>query len=340
MSPEVITAPANKVTLSGNNALAFKLVPPNFSRRYGFTISHTTSKSNDEIKYEVKVTYLKDLTPEVRLFKIDRLSTVYINGVEPDAMADQLAYAAGKVFYPLIIEVNLQGEFLQINNYAEIASRWVAKKEELQEYYEREIAEKYLSMMDDAVADKYNLDRAFRNDLFISVYFSGIYKSYGQALKVSDELRFPVASPATPARYFTEQEVSVEFNEYNDIELHHHGTLRDDRSITDFEQGLDYALSKIDNPDIPSATGVYNGLYVLNAATKAIETVIINISLELTETKNFNLKLFRIEEKKVKTIAPVIPEGQSQLLIIDGQTAADDRQTNIFTKFMDSLFGK
>ena len=98
---------ANKtIYYPGKNALRLEW-PSELSLKYGVLITFNDGEEEaDEVKYEVSVTRLRPGTEGQALFQIDRISGVFINGTLPDLIADRLAAAAGKVFYPLIIAVD------------------------------------------------------------------------------------------------------------------------------------------------------------------------------------------------------------------------------------------
>ncbi|WP_374948616.1 hypothetical protein [Mucilaginibacter sp.] len=272
-----------------------------------------------------------------RLFMIDRVSEVYVNGVIPDLLAEQLAYEAGKVFYPLNIETDERNKFLRVANYNDIKKRWIAGRDNLLEYFTGDMAVKYIGLMDTAVASESSVNAIIASDPFISTYFSGLYKSYSPALGIRQDIVLPFTGMSLKAAYSCDQQISQVLNDFGSIEIRHAGKLADNRSADDFEQGYNLAISHNDQNDIALATGEYKGLFIINAQSYMIEAAIMHWTLHLTKTKAFNLKLFEIEKSK-SDLADSTADQQHYPLT---ETAKDEkRNSGIFSNFMESLFGK
>lgn len=327
----------NRVLLSSDYTLPYKAKPENYPIKYGVVFTVNNGEVSNEIKYELEITQLKSAQPGTGHFMIDRVGDIYINGITPDLLAEQLAYEAGKVFYPLNIETDRNGKFTRVTNYKDIHKRWLAKREYLIEYFIGDAAFKYIKLMDEAMSSEARVNTTMSKDPFISVYFNGLYKSYSPRLTVNKDVTLPFTGTALQAAYAAQQTINAELNSFGDIEISHSGKLNDDRSIEDFEQGLNFSLSKLEQPDSASATGEYESLYVVNPQYNLIEAAISNWTLQLIETKSFNLKLFQVN--LVNSTNKNITTNKQHILVEN--TSKDDKQGGgIFSKFMESLFGK
>lgn len=327
MTPEITSD--HTINFSANHALLLKLQAPHFTRRYGCVISFLDGSEKNKLKYEVEITFVKTIPEVARLFKIDRVSPVYINNTEPDLLIDQLAYETGKVFYPLIAEIDFDGKFLKIGNIEEIRKRWTKNREDILEYFTGEETEKYLELMDEAIADEEYLSGVIENDLFISTYFAGIYKPYTSSLTVEEDLFFPIAGKGKPVQFRVTATVANQLNSFSAIELRHQGSVNDERSALDIEEEQFFPLQKSEDPAVPSAEGTYQALYILNKDTKAIESIVAEWKLELKNKKEFEVKIFEIETSaSVKALKTAVPAG-SELFFIDGGSAVRNEESLI-----------
>lgn len=317
------------INFSANYSLLLKLLAPHFSRRYGYVISFIDGDEKNKLKYEVEITFLKTIPEVARLFKIDRVSSVYVNNAEPDLLIDQLAYETGKVFYPLIAEIDFDGKFIRIRNVEEIQTRWIKNREEILEYFTGEETEKYLGLMDEAIADEEYLNEVIANDMFISTYFSGIYRSYTWSLTVQENLSFPIAGKGRPVNFNVTATVAKQLNSFNAIELQHQGEANDERSALDIEEEQFFPLQKLEDPATNPVEGTYQALYILNKETKAIESVVAEWKLDLKNKKEIEVKIFEIETSaSLKALNAKAPAG-SELFFIDGGSTAGKEESFI-----------
>ena len=317
METEIIDVPI-LVNFSAKHSLLLKLIAPHFSRKYGFVVSFLDGTEKNRLKYEVVVTYLRTIPEEARVFKIDRLSTVYINDTEPDLLVDQLAYETGKVFYPLVAEVDFDGKFIGIGNIEEIQERWIKLREEISNYFVGEEVERYLELMDEAVADEELLHESMENDFFIHTYFSGIYKSYTSSLVVEENVSFPVAGKGEPVLFKVKTEAAGTLNSFDTIELNCKGVANDERSAQDIEEEQFFPIHKLNYPALDSVKGSYEALYILHKDTKAIESVVAKWNLELKVAREIEVKIFEIETEASLIAQQVKVKDESPLFYIDG----------------------
>lgn len=327
----------NKVAFTDQFYLKLQLKPPDFSRTYGVMIIFTTETIETSLKYEVMVSYVKTITETTRIFKIERVSSVYVNDIVPDTTADELAYEVGKVFYPLMIEVGFDGKFQAVHNYKEILGRWPAVKDNVLSYFTGEETGNYLKLMEETLYDESEINECFRNDLFISSYFNSIYKSYTKAYQIEEEMSFPVAVRTRSVEFLTTQRVDQDLNDYDAIEIHHEGILSDERTAVDINNQLDFPLSRMENPDIDTLKGTYKAKYILDQHTKSVEFIIASWHLPGTKTESTEVRIFRIDTQASKESVNAALEGNN-LVYLDGNSATKNK-TGI-SGFFESLFGK
>lgn len=181
------------------------------------------SSLQTEIRYKILVQFLREQTDETSLLIIDRISDVYINDKLPDLSMEELAYEAGKVFYPLVVEVDKKGNLIGIRNYEQIANRW--KKDILppiQLRYSGKIVNTYLERMGKVIACQSSMEDVLKKDLFFNFYFSTVYRNYSPEFKTEDRILFPIGDYA-PITFDTKLELKRELTPKGYKEICHKG---------------------------------------------------------------------------------------------------------------------
>jgi len=327
-----------KVQFTDQSHLKLQLVPPDFSRDYGVLHTYTTGVIEHTVKYNLKITYVKTIINECRIFNIERISPVYVNDIEPDLIADQLAYECGKVFYPLMLEIDFDGEFIGVHNYPEIIARWRKQKGIIQDYFTGEFTEKYLKLMEEAISTSELVTEIFRNELFYRVFFASVYKSYTSTFKLEETSLFPIAGNAAPVKFHTVQEIDPILNEAGKIQLIHQGHMTDDRSSRDLLEEQDFALSRFQYPDELPASGSYTALYRFDAETRSIFSIVAEWILETEPVQKNQVKVFELmketEPVKEVKIDKSVDEG---VFFIDGNHKKTEKR---FSGIFNLLLGK
>ncbi|OWK69738.1 hypothetical protein [Pedobacter sp. AJM] len=286
------------IQFDGNFGLERRLGKNGEKQQYGLTILFEEDGKSNEIKYELSVSYLGLSDEHTFLYQIDRTSPVYINEIIPDLLADKLAYEAGKIFYPLVVETRKDGKFLSVKNSEAIRKRWIKAKAGIEDYFEGVYAAKYIRLMDERLADDHFIQICFRDDWFIQTYFQSIYKNYLKDLSVEGNLLFPNLEPVALG-YKTTETVSPRTNHFGSIMLQHEGYLEQDET--------------------QQATGGYQAKYILSPASKAVQIIIAEWWIKEISMKKVTLKLFTMDkldhEKLPTNISASSIEG---LVFLDG----------------------
>lgn len=271
---------------SNLNALRLEW-PAELSVKYGVLITFNEGEEDsNEVKYEVRVTRLKPGKEGQPLFQIERITDVFINETLPDLVADRLAYAAGKVFYPLVIAVDQNGGFQGIYNHQEILKRWQSVKKKVLDNFEGGLVEGYIERMEKQLANADSINLAFfNNDWFLQTFFKPVYKEYGQNHVTESIYKFPIVRGFNVEGYLTQEKLGAQSNSFGAIELVHNGT------IMPLEDEL-YITNK--------TTGNYEGYYLLHPKFKRILSVVSDF--------NYAAK----EKAKVKVRITIIPENDKE----------------------------
>lgn len=326
-----------KVKFTDYGYLKLALKSPDFTRNYGVLYRYKIAQKEHTVKFNLKVSYIKTIIDRARIFRLERTTPVFINDKEPDLIADQLASECGAIFYPLLIEVDFDGKFMAVQNHREIVDRWNKKKEAIGEYFQGEMAERYIHLMNEAIATPEQVTRIFENELFISVYFASFYRSYSTELKLEEKLLFPVAGKTGPVEFLVTEELNGFLNNAGNIELHHTGIMTDERSVQDLREERRYPIERIINTEVPAAKGNYYGRYVFEPETMSLRSAVAKWKLELEDLHETEIKIFELLEEKD---AGLIKEeeqdqGNQGLVFIDGNAEKKDKK---FTDLFDFLW--
>lgn len=322
-----------KVKFTDYGYLKLALKAPDFTRSYGVLYRYNIANKEHTVKFNLNVSYVKTIVEHARIFKLERTTPVFINDKEPDLIADQLACECGSIFYPLLIQVDFDGKFISVHNHSEILERWNKKKDAIGEYFQGELAERYIQLMDEAIRTPEQVTRIFESELFISVYFSSFYKSYGAELRISEKLYFPIAGKTAAVEFLVTEELNGFLNAAGNIELHHNGILTDERSQIDLIEERRFPLEQLTNENVQFAKGDYYGRYVFEPETMSVRSVVANWKLELDNLQETEIKIFELlEEKTVPHM--VIEEKQDHqegLVFLDGDKGKKDKKiTDLF----------
>ncbi|MDQ0636518.1 hypothetical protein QF042_000083 [Pedobacter sp. W3I1] len=297
---------------SGINALRLEW-PAELSVKYGVLITFNEGEEDsNEVKYEVLVTRLKPGPEGQPLFQIERIGDVFINEILPDLVADRLAYAAGKVFYPLVITVDQNGGFQTVYNHAEILKRWQSVKNKILSDFEGSLVENYIEQMEKLLGNPDSIQIALLNDWFIQTFFKPLYKEYGQHRSSGSIYKFPIAKGFNVEGYITEEKLSGQTNSFGAIELLHNGIIKP------LEDDL-YIANR--------ATGDYEGNYLLHPKYKRIISVVSDFSYGAPIISKVKVKITVIPKSgeefdrdfQLDTNVTGVPV--TEMVVIDGQTS-------------------
>lgn len=180
------------------------------NQAYWYRFIIIESGHQTEIRYKLLVRFVREQTDETSLFIIDRISDVYINDKLPDLCMEELAYETGKVFYPLVVEINKKGKLIGIRNYEEIVRRWQKNiLPFIKLRYSGKIADIYLARMNKVIASQSMVENVLKKDMFFNFYFSAVYRSYSSEFKTEDQILFPIGEYA-PIVFDTKLELKRE----------------------------------------------------------------------------------------------------------------------------------
>ena len=245
----------------------------------------TGKEETTEIRYKMAVRFIKPLTETTALISIERMpDDVYINDRHPDLPVDMLAYETGQIFYPLLAEVSAQMKWLGIRNREQIVRRWEKKLPNLRQCYTGEEAGRYLDRMSKKIASQTSFDRIFTEDLFIRVYFRGLYADEPSPSGSGVSAAFPVGDYGI-VRY----EVKRLINRTDDGKKEVIQTGTEIRTQTEADSGQD-------------PPGTYTSKYVLDAETNCIREMEAEWCWESSVKKKIRVILFPLRQS-VSTVS-------------------------------------
>jgi len=165
---------ANTKTLEKENFLHFDVV--NFRKKYKVEIIiEESDEDRTRITYEVSVENLEAL-PSGNYLCYFTSNDFLINRKEPDLVMEQLANKCRKPFETMVFIIAKNGEILGINNHEDIIERWEVTKKSLKIEYAGKEFEKYVSIMDNVIANREVFLSKIKHDIFISQFFYPMYE--------------------------------------------------------------------------------------------------------------------------------------------------------------------
>lgn len=292
----------------------FDFFPSSLNKNYGVLIVLENDNDSQTIKYDLNLRYVKQEEKD-KVFELNRISKVYINDEEADAIADVLAVKVAQVLYPLQILIDENGSFSGIANHEQIQQRWKVVKDKIYDEYEGEWVEKYIELNEEVINDKESMEFSLLNDYFIRTYFNGIYCEYPENKSRTGGIQFPVLHEVSDINFKVKSEIEEYYDESNFIVLNQNGIIDEERAKEDLESKFNFPFYANPDSNYTIAEGTYRGKYFLNPSDHSIEAAYVEASVELdiperikvsianlnpkynVEIRDTNSKIF-IEEKK------------------------------------------
>ena len=267
-----------------------ELYPSTLNRNYGVFIVLEKGDDSQTIKYEINLRYIRQQEEE-KVFELNRISKIYINDEEADAIADVLAVKVAQVLYPLQILIDENGSFSGIANYEQIKQRWETIKENIYDEYEGEWVDKYIEINEEVLNEKESIELSLLSDYFIRAYFNGIYCEYPEKKSKNDEIKFPVLNDVSDINYIVKSEIEEYYDESNYIVLNQNGTINEDRSKEDLESKFNFPFYANPDSSYTIADGSYRGKYFLNASDRSIEAAYVEASVALNSPERIKVSI-------------------------------------------------
>jgi hypothetical protein len=300
------------VRLGYNEKLDF--FPTTLNKNYGVLIVLENDNDSQTIKYEVNLRYVRQEEKE-KVFEINRISKLFINDEEADAIADVLAVKVSRVLYPLQIFVDENGNFSGIANYEQIQQRWEGVKENIYNEYEGEWVDKYIELNEDVLNEKESIEFSLFGDYFIRTYFNGIYSEYPKKKSKTSDIQFPVLNDVSDINYTVKSEIEEFYDESNFIVVNQNGEINDERSKEDLESKFDFPFYANPDSTYTLAEGKYRSKYFLNPNDRSIEAAYLEASVELA-----------IPERVKISIANLKPNFNTGIRVTDAEIFMDEKK--------------
>jgi ribosomal protein L6P/L9E len=317
------TAPLKKAVLSNGFSVPFQPI----SGKFGVVCTVVNGANEHTLKYEMSLNWLSTDDNGYSFYKIDRLSKIYIDDIEADSIANELAEKTSSILYPLIVVVDNEGEFVDVHNFQEIKERWENRLPEILEAYQGEEVERYLALFAENLKSKETLNLSLSYDWFIRSFFNGIHTGYTSKLSFEGHAHFPFLAKNDDLKFSAEYKIDEYLDEDNLINIEIKGELDEDRTKTDFEYELDLPISSSSDQ---KAVGSYRARYFLNPNDYTIETLFIECAIDLEVPQKFTVMITDLDAK-----ANLVTGSRESLLMDEVK-----KEDSFFKMFGDILRGK
>jgi hypothetical protein len=293
--PEAV--PLKKAILANGFNVPFQQLSE--KRDYGVICTIENGNEIYSLKYEVSVKLLDTDINGYSFFKIDRTSKVYINDIEADTIANELAEKVSSVLYPLQVVVDQEGEWGAIHNFEEIKERWGESRAEILEAYPGEETEKYLALYEKNLVSNQTLSNALSKDWFIRAFFNGVHTGYTSKLSFEGYAYFPFIAKSDDIMFDVEQKIGEYLDENHLINIDIKGILKDDRTKAYFEYDLDLTNNPLTDQEVD---GSYRAKYFLNPNNYSIETLFVECTIALDVPQKFTVMATNLNAKANLTL--------------------------------------
>lgn len=318
-----------KVHFIRNCKLPF--IPEGLNNNYltEYTIENGEQRHN--IKEEINVRWIKRDKNDFSLIEINRISQVFVDGKEADTMADELAEKTARVFYPLQVVLDSNGELVAIYNLEDVRDRWQKVKKEVLKDFQGDVLEKALLKFEDKLQDDEMIFDSLSKDWFLKVFFNNLNIEYTEKLAVQREIEFPLSQKTGSVLFHVEQSILPQVDAYNLINITQSGTLSDLRSKNDFENELLFPDDNPENENPEKADGSYNAYYFLDPKTNVPESIYLECELKLDSPQKVTVVISNLKSEAKLSL------GSKTSFLIDEK---EEKKSNIFKLFLEVLTGK
>jgi hypothetical protein len=281
----IIEKKPKKVGFGENNKLPF--LPRGICKDYSVEYTFEVGNQIDTMGMAVRVKWLATDDNKYALFEIKRSINLFIDNNEPDRIMDELGARIVDVLYPLKIVVDEFGKWVDIHNYKEIVSRWESKKNEVFNYYKKDVkvTQQLIDFAEDALKSSDQLFTSLSSDYFLWSFFNGIHTCYTADYLFEEEISFPLKKNKE-LPFKVEQKINPFLNEEGFIEVEQKG------DYLNLEKGMDFS-SKLWN-------GKYKALCCLDSHSSFIETMNLECSIDYEEPIKISLIVQSLKKDKTE----------------------------------------
>jgi hypothetical protein len=279
----------------GDSAFSLLLTNPQINNTYGVLYTIENGDETTTIKQKIKVNWRGRSKNNFYFFEVDRIGPVYINDTPADTMAEEIAEKAAAALYPLVVVVDDNGYWVDINNFNEIQERWQQTKKQIQKYYKGEQVEKYFSIYDRNLEDGDTLYLSLSKDWFLNTFFNGIHVEYPSSLAIQKDIVFSLMAKSDSLNYTVDQKVDDHFDIDNYIVLNIIGKLDDERNKSIFERELNLPVKEYSDQKVE---GDYRAKYFLNPLNHMPESIFCSCTLALDIPQRYTVSISNLNDKE------------------------------------------
>lgn len=280
---EAVEKKPQKVSFGDNYKLPF--LPRNIKRQYEVEITTKVDDEIDILEIKISVEWLAEDKKGFHLFEINRGTNIYIDFKVPDTIMQELDAKTAEILYPLKIVVDASGKWVDVYNYDEIVARWKNIKREILDYYDSEVIEDHIEIIEYALEDSGTLLKALSSDYFLRTFFNGIHVAHTANFSFEDTISFPLEK-GKEAVYNIEQKVTPYLEKSGLIKVEQKGEYVDN----DFQKIYRHNPFK----------GNYNAVYYLKEDNYSIEKVHLECSIDGDEFIKTTILIEPLKKEKTE----------------------------------------
>lgn len=267
--------------------------PAGLNKNYLAMYTIENGEEKHSIKEEINVKWLNKDKNDYSLIAIDRISKVYVDEEEDSSMANELAEKTAKVFYPLEIVVDPNGEFTSIYNFEDIRERWQRVKKEVLKEFQGEAINESLLLFESKLNDNEIILNALSKDWFLRAFFNGINIEYLENLIITKDIDFPLSKKTGDIQFKVEQSIAPALDAYNLVNITQKGIIADSRSKYDFENDLPF--SSLDQEE--KVEGQYTAYYFLDPNKNVVESLFLECEIKLDVPQKTTIVISSLENE-------------------------------------------
>ncbi len=184
---------------------------------YGVHIKYTPE--DDEIKYVVAIAYIASIKEDYHC-RVDR-KQVFINGIAPNKLIDQLAARCMDAIYPIDFLVNPFYGIKEVLNFEVVKERWQTAAKALKREYKGDVVDQYFEQIDQTLVDQHTFFNALKREMFYNLIFFKKKAMYAKnAVEKNVSYRLPIHPYEELSEFVGNQRVYFEAQK---IHFHYQG---------------------------------------------------------------------------------------------------------------------
>lgn len=255
---------------------------------YDINFTSTVGEKAIVLTYQMGIQFIEKIQDGF-LFEVSKPSP--FEEVDNFDIMQELDNKVLDAIYPLQVYVNNLGYCTSVANFETVKKRWESVKLILLDEFIGQHAIDNINFYQSYFENEIQFKKLLENDVFLHVYFAGLYTNYTLGYYYENILDFPVIPNIKTADYKLSNYIEPYLHDSNQVIVERMGMLHDKRAKLDFEQNLSEPYFSLVDDNFEKAEGILNAKYTLDATTHSIKTVKFECTIALEQKRKIKCEI-------------------------------------------------